>query len=40
LKYIKTKHVDEGQDSENESKLSESSTSKAEKEVTGKDIRL
>jgi hypothetical protein len=36
LKYIKSRRVDEEEDSENESKLSESSTSKAEKEVTNK----
>jgi hypothetical protein len=36
LKYIKRRRVDEEEDSENETKLSEPSTSKAEKEVTDK----
>jgi hypothetical protein len=41
LKYIKRSHVDEEEDSENESKLSDPSISKAEKEVTGKkNLRL
>jgi hypothetical protein len=40
LKYIKRRRVDEEEDSENESKLSTPSTSKAEKEVTYKKIRL
>jgi hypothetical protein len=40
LKYIKRRCVDEEEDSENESKLSEPSMSKAEKEVSVKKIRL
>jgi hypothetical protein len=40
LKYIKRRRVDEEEDRENESKLSEPSTSKTEKEVTDKKIRL
>jgi hypothetical protein len=40
LKYIKSRHVGEEEESENESKLSEPSTSKAEKDVTGKKSRL
>jgi hypothetical protein len=40
LKYIKRMRVDEEEGSENESKLSEPNTSKAEKEVTDNKIRL
>jgi hypothetical protein len=40
LKCTKTKRVDEKEGSENKSKLLEPSTSKAEKEVTDKKIRL
>jgi hypothetical protein len=40
MKYIKRGQVDEEEDSKNESKLSESSVSKAEKEVTDKKIHL
>jgi hypothetical protein len=40
LNYIKRRPVDEEEDSENESKLSESSTGKAEKEVTDKNSPL
>jgi hypothetical protein len=40
LKYIKRSPVDEEDDSKNESKLSEPSTTKAEKEVTDNKIRL
>jgi hypothetical protein len=40
LKYIKRRHIDEEEDSVNESKLSELRTSKAEKEVTDKNFPL
>jgi hypothetical protein len=36
LKYVKKRRIDEEEDSENDSKLSEPSKSKAEKEVTDK----
>jgi hypothetical protein len=40
FKCIKRRRIDEEEDSENESKLSEPSTNKVEKEMTNKEIRL
>jgi uncharacterized alpha-E superfamily protein len=40
LRYIKRRHVYEEEGSENQSKLSEPSMSKAEKEVTDKKVRV
>jgi hypothetical protein len=40
FKYIKRKHINEEEDSENKSKLSQPSMSKAEKEMTDKKLLL